>query len=56
MISIPLSEYNELKTLIAELSEKIKKLEEKNSLQRNGKDINKSSTPPSQDIGRSNKK
>jgi transposase len=56
MISIPLSEYNELKTLIAELSEKIKKLEEKNSLQRNGKDSNKSSTPPSQDIGRSNKK
>src|ERR1700722_13856572 len=56
MISIPLSEYNELKTLVAELSEKVRKLEEKNNLQRNGKDSNKSSTPPSQDIGRSNTK
>ncbi|MEI8087876.1 MAG: transposase [Paludibacter sp.] len=70
MISIPLSEYNELKTLIASLSEKIKfliesnnskdekikGLEEKINLLKNGRKSNTSSTPPSQDIGRSNKK
>jgi transposase len=56
MISIPLSEYNELKTLVVSLSEKVKLLEEENKLLRNGRNSNKSSTPPSHDIGRSNSK
>ena len=70
MISIPLSEYNELKTLNVSLSEqvkflieannskdeKIKGLEEKINLLINGRKSNTSSTPPSHDIGRSNKK
>lgn len=56
MISIPLSEYNELKTLVVTLSEAVKRLEEENKLLRNGRNSNRSSTPPSQDIGRSNSK
>ena len=56
MISIPSSEYNELKTLVVTLSEKVKKLEAENNLLRNGRKSNTSSTPPSHDIGRSNSK
>jgi transposase len=63
MISIPLSEYNELKSQIALLSEQVKflleenkKLREEINLLRNGRNSNRSSTPPSQDIGRSNSK
>jgi transposase len=56
VISIPLSEYNELKTLVVTLSEKVMRLEEENKLLRNGHSSNKSSTPPSHDIGRSNSK
>ena len=54
MISIPLSEYNELKTLVVKLSEEVKQLREEINLLRNGKNSNKSSTPPSHDIGRPN--
>jgi transposase len=56
MISIPLSEYNELKTLVVQLSEKVKRLEEEINLLRNGRNSKTSSTPPSHDIGRSNSK
>jgi transposase len=63
MISIPLSEYNELKTLVVTLSDIAKKQEEENkrlqeqiNLLRNGRKSNTSSTPPSHDIGRSNSK
>ncbi len=54
-------EYNELKTLVITLSEKvlnqekeIKTLTEKINLLKNGHKSNTSSTPPSHDIGRSN--
>jgi len=70
MISIPLSEYNELKTLNVSLSEKVNSqaatiaslieevntLKERINLLNNGRNSNTSSTPPSHDIGRSNKK
>jgi transposase len=56
MISIPLSEYNELKTLVVTLSEEVKKQKEEINLLRNGRKSNTSSTPPSHDIGRSNSK
>ena len=56
MISIPLSEYNELKTLVVTLSEKVTKQQEEINLLRNGRKSKTSSTPPSHDIGRSNSK
>jgi transposase len=56
MITIPLSEYNELKSLVVKLSQEMKQLQEENNLLRNGRNSKRSSTPPSQDIGRSNSK
>ena len=62
-ITIPLVEYqslkeecNALKILVAELQEQIRSLQEQIQLLKNGRNSNTSSTPPSQDIGRSNKK
>jgi len=45
-----------MKSLIAELQEQIRSLQEQVQLLKNGRNSNTSSTPPSQDIGRSNKK
>ena len=56
MINIPLSEYNELKSLVVKLSEEVKQLREEINLLRNGRNSHTSSTPPSHDIGRSNSK
>lgn len=46
----------ELRATIVELQARIKSLEEDNHLLKNGRKSNTSSTPPSHDIGRSNKK
>ncbi len=53
-ITIPLGEFNALKALVVSLQARIKELEEENRLLRNGRKSSTSSTPPSQDIGRSN--
>ena len=55
-ITISLAEYTALKTQIVELQEQNKSLQEQLRLLKNGRKSNTSSTPPSQDIGRSNKK
>ena len=58
-ITIPLAEYHALvalKDLVAELQQKISSLEEEIRLLKNGRKSHTSSTPPSQDIGRSNAK
>jgi transposase len=54
MISIPRSEYEQMKKQIASLSALVKRLQEELSLLKNGRSSRTSSTPPSHDTGRSN--
>lgn len=55
-ITIPLVEYTALKTQVLELQQQIVSLQEQIQLLKNGRNSNTSSTPPSHDIGRSDKK
>ena len=55
MITIPQSEYDQLKSENAELRAIIQQMKEEMSLLKGGRDSRTSSTAPSQDLGRSNK-
>ena len=55
MITIPVSEYEQLKRENAELRAAVRRLEEDIALLKGGKSSRTSSTAPSQDIGRSNR-
>lgn len=54
MITITQSEYDELKALVSTLSKQVLVLQEEQRLLRNGRNSGTSSSPPSQDMGRSN--
>jgi transposase len=54
MISIPRSEYEQMKTRIAELELLVQRLMEEITLLKNAHNSKTSSTSPSRDIGRSN--
>ena len=49
------ADYDKLIMLVEQLSKRVTELEEEIRLLKNGRNSNTSSTPPSQDIGRSNK-
>lgn len=55
-ITIPLSEYHQLKSQISELNKIVEALKKEIHLLRNGKNSGTSHTPPSHQIGRSNSK
>ena len=55
-ITIPLVEYLALKQTIVDLQAQLKAAIEQIELLKNGRNSKTSSTPPSQDIGRSNQK
>lgn len=55
-VTIPKAEYEALKQTILDLRAQVKLLQEEICLLKNGRKSNTSSSPPSQDIGRSNQK
>jgi hypothetical protein len=54
-VTILKADYTKLIMLVEELGKRVMGLEEEIRLLKNGRNSNTSSTPPSQDIGRSNK-
>ena len=54
-VTILKADYDKLIMLVKQLSKRVTELEEEIRLLKNGRNSNTSSTPPSQDIGRSNK-
>jgi transposase len=56
MVCIPKHEYETLKALVEQLTQRVRELEEEIRFLKNGRKSGTSSTPPSNDLGRSNKR